>query len=1024
MADNDKPNQLPGQEPIEDDDQEQVRLPKRPNRHIPDDPGFEVIKGIGRKYATRTAIDAQERLRLEQASERIQGLEELISDRPELARSKPISEGLKEAREIVKKLSPKVALRRETTRERAVKETMANIGREFSDRSIESQIRKGTESSTAQGVALGLTGKSQRELEKERSSILSQISELEEKAGHTVQNELYDKEGRQNEQALDTLKSAYRQKRALAGKAASIDAALQKKRQEGTDDKSVDRSLFAIGAKAQDTLFRNRVGEELRSQEGVGAMSTAQLKEQEVEQAKALTDALEKLKNSAGETAENIDKLREEAKDAAEGLQKTQEALKQRQQAGGGDESTLGRRLMSMVPGLMNTAAAAAQESLINQPMSTMQTRTGFAALSNQMYANRNAAIGGDMTALLNATKDVGKTMSSVGENFKENADIVRGLNLGAGAVTTGLGIAQVTKGAAQQFNPLSTAVGGSGIGEITGGVKTTIEGLAQVTTAGTDIINQTSRQAANLGGQQSIYALNQEVNRVRGDFRQSFFDYSMGTRGAALAIGGRGGREMINQFTEDQGGPGGMLDRLQQARIAPQEFTRLAAEAGLEQGSVFNTDQVFRSRQLERSGVGTTEMNLQRMTTLAAAGSNNPQTGFSSVLEAAFSKSLDSSKAINMMVQNTAEMVRTSAGATMLGIDTTRSSAERLAALTDPNMQNREVALTRAMTAEQRLNEINTGIGTNFSDMLTTTRMAREGGVNSVTAMNLKKLDNQTADALQAQLTDYQRMAPGAERDKLREQLEGSLFKAGAGGFVGPNGEIRAEEASKALRIRGMSALAGGNFLNLVDPNTAGYDQFQSGEITGEQIKKDPQYRRLREQISTAAATAGLTEDEIYAQVMRATGKSPITEAGKAQARQAESGTAGSQALRDMDEAGTASGADMANKARLAAKELGGAAEALSKINKQIQSLVTNLTDKTSGGFQNAAADAATNFQNSANTFNSAAVTFRDSVNVFARIPTSTGEAVRGAIQPLIDKVNTIVPGSGDNRTKTGPRG
>ncbi len=1024
MADDkNKPNEVPDQEPKVDLGPDEKS--KRPNRpHIPDDPGFEAIKSIGRKYSARTAVDAQERLRLEQASERIEGLEQLIADRPELARSRPISEGIKDARETVKKLSPKVHLRRETTRERAIKETMANIGREFSDRSFDTQVRKGVDSTGAQRRALGLTGKSQRELEKERAGIVGQIGQLEEKASNVVQNELYDTEGRQNEQALDTLKSAYRQKKALAGKAASIDAALQKKRQEGSDDKNMDKSLFAIGAKAQDTLFRNKVSDELKTNEGMGAMNIGQLKEKEAEQAKALVEALEKLKNSAGETAEKIDELREEAKDAADGLKTTQEAIKQTGNKGG-DDSNLGRRLVSMIPGLMNTAAAAAQESLINQPMQTLGTRTGFAQMSNQMYQNRNAAVGGDMTALLNATKDVGKTMSGVGENFKENADIVRGLNLGAGAMTTGLGVASIASGVKNNFNPLSQVTGTANAQDIVGGVKTTVEGLAQVTTAGTDIINETSRQSANLGGQQATYGLNQEVNRVRGDFRQSFFDYSMGTRGAALAMGGKEGREMMNEFASDKGTKGGMLDRLQQARIAPQDFTRLAAEAGLEQGSTFDTDQIFKARKLERSGVGSTEMNLQRMSTLAGAGANNPMTGMTSVLEAAFSKSLDSSKALNMMVQNTAEMVRTSAGATMLGIDTTKSSAERLAALTDPNMQNREAALSRAGTAEQKLNEINTGIGTNFSDMLSTTRMAREGGVNSVTAMNLKKLDNQTADALQSQLTDYQKMdKKDPNREKARAGLESALFKAGAGGFVGADGEIRAEDASKALKIRGMSALAGGNFLNLVDPKTKGYNEFQSGDLSGDQIKKDPQFRKLREQVSTAAATAGLTEDEIYAQVQRANGKSPITEAGKEKARNAESGNAGSQALKDADEAATAGGSDMANKARLAAKELGGAADALSKINKQIQSLVGSLNDKTSGNFQNAAADAATNFQNSANTFNTAAVTFRDSVNIFARIPTSTGDAVRGAIQPLIDKVNTIVPGSGDNKSKTGPRG
>lgn len=995
--------------------------PKKPNSL--EDAGFEAIKNLGHKYQSKGPLDAQERQRLQLASEQIQGLEAFIKERPEIAKSKTITNSLQDSRETLNKLSPRVSLRRETHSERAVKETMATVEREFSEKSVSGQIRKTAETTGAQSRGISMAGKSQRELEKDRAGIMGQVGQLEEKVAGVAQNELYDKEGRQDPTALEEIRSGFRKKKALTTKAAGIEAALQKKRQEGTDDKSQDRSLLEVGKAAQKVMFKNQVTDELKSGQGMGAMNMPQLKEEETKQAKALTEALEKLKNSAGESAESIDSMREEAKEMADGLKKTQEAIKQ---SGGQsmDTGELKHRLVSMIPGLMNTAAAAAQESLINQPMQTLGNRLGYAQLSNAQYGNRNAAVNGDMTALLTASKDVGRTMSGVGENFKENAEIVRGINLASGALTTGLGAAQIVKGSAQQFNPLATAAGGAQVSEITSGVKTTVEGLAQATTAGTDLINQSSASTAKLGGEQSIYAINNEVNKVRGDFRQSFYDYSMGSRAATLATGGKQGREIMSDFAADTGQKGGMLDRLQQARIAPQEFTRMAAEGGMEQGSVFDTNQIFRARQLERSGVGTTDMNMQRMTQLASAGANNPQTAFASVLEVAFSKGLDSSKALNLMVQNTSEMVRSSAGATMLGLDTTKSAAERLGALTNQDMPNREMAVSRAATAEQKLNEINTGIGTNFSDMLTTTRMAKEGGVNTVTAMNLKKLDNSTADTLQEQLTDYQKMdknAPG--REKARAGLESALFKAGAGGFVDDKGEIKAEEASKALKIRGMSALAGGNFLNLVDPNTKGYDEFTQGKLSADNIKKDPQFRKLREQVSTAAATVGLTEDEIYAQTQRANGTSPVTEAGKAQARKAESGEGGSQALKDADEAATSGGSDMANKARLAAKELGGAAEALGKINKQIQSLVSNLNDKTSGNFQNAAADAASGFQNSANTFNTAAVTFRDSVNIFARIPTSTGDAIKGAVQPLIDKINTIVPGSGKTQ-KTGPRG
>src|SRR5690606_500837 len=121
------------------------------------------------------------------------------------------------------------------------------------------------------------------------------------------------------------------------------------------------------------------------------------------------------------------------------------------------------------VPGLLNTAAAATQEVLINQPLQTLGNRTGFAQMSNAMYDQRNAAIGGNMTALLNATKDIGKVMTDVGGNFKENADIVRGTNLAAGAVTAGLGGAQAVNG----VKNAGLTLGGLGGSDIVSGVRT-----------------------------------------------------------------------------------------------------------------------------------------------------------------------------------------------------------------------------------------------------------------------------------------------------------------------------------------------------------------------------------------------------------------------------------------------------------------------------------------------------------------------------------------------------------------------
>lgn len=1001
------------------DNEDQNNKPNKP--FIPEDQGYESIKRIGRRYANPSAEDLAERQKLQVASETINGLEELIEDRPELANAPTIQKGLASARETIKRFGPRVSLRRESRRERAIRETTTAIEREFSSRAINGQVAEIGSQVNAQARGLSMSGRSQREIEEFRYEVMGEIGAAEREAADIAQNQLYDKEGRQNPEAVENLRAVYRRKRAATQRLASANVALKKQRQAGEDEASQDEGLLRAGQAAKGLLFKSQVSQELQSGEGLGALSMSQLKQQETEQAKGLVDALERLRNSTNESVESIEKMKEEARDAADSLKKTQEAIGQR---GGQPDNQAGLGALKMAAGILNVAAGAAQEILINQPLQTLGTRAGFANLSNQMYNQRNAAIGGDMTALLSATQNVGQKMSDVGGNFRENADIVRGLGAGAGAITAGLGVAQSVNAAKNA----GVSLGLTGVSEFTGGVNMATQGLAQAAVAGGDMINQSSRQAAALAGQQSIYNLNQEVNAVRGDFRQSFFDYSMGTRQAALAAGGTAGRNIMNEFAADQGGETGMLGRMQRARIAPQRFAEIQAQAALEQGSVFSTEQIFQARALERSGQGTMEMNMQRMGQLASAGANNPQTAFASVLESAFSKSLDSSKALNLMVDNTAEMARVSAGATRLGIETTGAAAQRLAALTNADMPNREMALTRAATAEQRLEQINTGIGTNFSDMLATTRMAREGGTNMVTAMNLKKLDNSTADALQQQLREYQQMNPNeknsAEGQNARAKLESALFKAGAGDFVGPNGEIKTEEAQRALRARGLSTLTSGNFLNLVNPRAEGYNELMTGELSGEQIKQNPRYRELRRQVSSAAALSELTEDEVYAQIQRANGISPITGTGKQRAGEALAGRGATAEQIAADEAATAQGADMANKARLAAKELGGAAEALGKINRQMQSLVGQLSDKTSESFQGAAGEAAEKFKNSADTFYSAVGKFNEGIKVLDRIPTSTGDAVKQAIQPLVDKVQSLGNSGGDDRAKAGPKG
>lgn len=990
---------------------------KKPGKGIDD--SLDAISSIGRRYGQPGVQDTQEREKLRSAQESVNNLTEASETNSALAQSKAVQEGLAQYKETIKKLGPKVSMRRDMRRERAIRETTSAVEREFSKKSINGQIMSSMGSSGVQDRAMSMVGKSQRELESERSELFGQLGGIEESTVSQVQESLYDKEARQDPKVLQQIRANYRQKRALTGKIATIDAALKKQRSAGLDQESQDEKLLQAGQRAEETIFRKSVSDELRSGSGLGALNPGQLQQKQISDSKALADALEKLKNSAGESAEAIDGLKKESETAAENLKRTDEALRQVKAGGGGGGSTTGAVMMGIAQSF-GVIGSAAQESLINQPLMAMQNRIGNASLSNRMYGMRNAAIGGDMTALMNVSSQISDRMNEFGEDLKENADIVRGARVLEGAVNTGMGVAQVVSGAKNNVNPLAQVGGTARLSEITQGVRETIGGAAQTTTATTDALLGVSRRQAELQGRESALALSQEINAVPGDFRQKLYDYSMGTRQAALAGGGAVGNRILNQYAGDRGQQGGLLSRIEQARINPEEFAKLTAQGAAEQGSVFNTEQVFAARRMERSGYGTTEQNLGRISALGAAGANNPQAAFGSVLEAAFSKGLDSSKALNMMVQNTAELVKSSQGATMVGLDTTAASAAKLASLINPNIENKEVGLARARTAEDQLNQINRGIGANFSDMLTISQISQESGLSNVGAMALKKLDNQTANTLQEQLKAYEKMTPNERQGKEGSKLKDSLFDLGLGELVNSQGDIDTKGGQAALRRRNLSVLNSGAFLSLTGPGMEGLEDFRSGDLSMDEIRKNPKYQQLRTALGKAGAFStqeGLTGTEIGAQVEGAFGKSAINEAGRTQAEAAQAGTTGG-IRKTLDESATAEGADMANKARQAARELGGVADAMGKINKQIQSLVGQLSDKTAGSFQGAAAEAAKDFTLSSQFFSRAVGDFNQAVQAFKSMPMTTGENVRQEWQKAMDQVDKAA-----SRVKSGAK-
>lgn len=942
--------------------------------------GFEAIEHIGRRAASRSAEDRDERQKLQTASEIIEGLEDMQASRPNSVLPPYLANDLRRARESRLRLSPRIRLRNEARLDRAEEETRNAISRHFSGRSINGQISELSGNTDIMNRAMGMMNMSSRELEVARADIMSQIGGLESSSTRMVDEGLYDREGNQNPAMMAELKANYRKRDLMVRKLSTITAAERQKQALGEDPKSRTQDLFAMGQKAERTLFESGVSQELRSGTGAGAMSLDQLKQKEVQLSNELLQALDKLKNSANASADEVEKLRNQAENTAEELKKTQEAVRQGggQAGGGGGFVNWMAKYGAAVGGAIAGAGALYSSVTVDQTNRVTANRSAAAGIANSLYNRRTAALSGDMTQLTMMSSDFLERSQYEGSVNARNSRIGLGAGLLGGGLILAGGLATLTGVGA------AAGVGAIGMGSalLAGGAAagTAAVGAKMMVNNGTDLARDVTGTAENLAEQQRQIHLQEQMAKITGAQRQRLYNYSMGSRAAMLAGGGKRGRDFFEQWSGIGADP--MLARMEAAGIGTDQFASLSAQAFAGQGDRFNTNQIFAARNLERGGFGDMATNMNRMTALAGAGSNNPQAGLQSVLEAAFTKSLDSSKAIDSMVQNTAAMVQTSFGA-QIGFDTTAASSAILSNLVNPNTENKEFAVNRAAGAAEKMNAINTGIGVNFADMAGTASIARASGVGSAAAMNLKKLDNATIASINAEMERMNKLDP-KERAVAEKAFASRLSdQFGLTQYIHPlTGEVNKPALMAGINERNKSIFREGTFIGNIDQSTPGYNELIAGKITAEDVKNNPKYKALRGRIGESAALQGLTLDEALTR-----GEAGSTALGKGLATDAISGkTPTSKSMQDADQLAVAQFREMTKEAGIAAKQLGGVAEALNKINQATQGLAGKLNDKTADEFRSAAATAAKDFVVGADTFKVSVNEFGSIVRDFAR--------------------------------------
>lgn len=920
-------------------------MPNDPNQSGKGPPnrlaGPSWLERLGQNYSQQTAQERLERQRIGLAQERISTYREAINAGiPEEFRG-DLEAGISHETKMMNTLLPRSALRAETRRERFTGLAISSINRQYSSSSINGQVTDFARSSAGQNTAMGYMGSSYGQLERQQSSLMNQISELG-RGSASLAERLYNADGTQNARIAWRIADKDRQRQELERSLGGIAGAMSIQRSMGLDPMSQNRELFGAGQKANTLLASGAL-------DGNNAAKKA---------AEDLAAALEQLKNTVGKTDEQIEELRAEAKRSAEAFENA---------GGGGGGGNRWASRMQVAGAAFNIAGEIGREVFLNQTNTITGNRITAAGLTNNLFDRRRAALAGDMTQLTAMTSGAFAGAQAEGQVNKRTSQVTDSL-LSAGGLIAG-GATLMAAGAGASSTGIGAAVGVPMM--VVGGIAVAAGGVAK----GINVIRGADANAEKLAEEQRQIQLADQMAHIPGAMRQRLYDYGQGIRGASLEAGGLGNAFLTNTASAS------FLGRLQASRIGTDQFAQMSGQGFAQQGGMFAVDQIFAARNLERGGFGSMGTNMTRMGALAAAGSNNPQAGLQSVMEAAFTKSLDSSKALSMMVDNTAAMAGGSVGAGR-GMDTTNASARIISGLVNPDMQNKEFAIQRAMSASQILNDINSGTSTSFSDMMGTAAIARAGGVSRTQGIRLKSLDNSTAEQLRLEMSRIEKLDP-ASKMEAQKKFSGDLRdNLGLGGFVDPKTGLADFNRLRAgLDQRSMGAFRTGTSMALL-AGTPGFEDLAAGRIGFKELTADPKYGTLRSKIGEAAGFQGLTTQEFLSRG----GMGSISAAGAGSAASAMAGANVSETKKTLDDLATVQFAEMSKEARLAAEQLGGVTQALKAMNEASGALASKVSDGNSSGIMGASAAAAKSFEMGADTFATGVQNFGTILNSFAR--------------------------------------
>jgi hypothetical protein len=327
-------------------------------------------------------------------------------------------------------------------------------------------------------------------------------------------------------------------------------------------------------------------------------------------------------------------------------------------------------------------------------------------------------------------------------------------------------------------------------------------------------------------------------VNYISGHQLQKYRDYAMGLNEAAGQMGGSVGEAFLNET-----GGTDFLRKMQKEGVGLKEMGDLSGKGAAQMGSMFRSSQVIDAVALENKGHGSAEQNMQRMGILGAAGTQDPSQNLSKLIEEGMQRGLNSSKAIDMIVENTAQMTEENARAGGTA-DPTNFLTSILGAINKDN-PNKELGASIAYKTYQSEEGARHNTSTSFSGMINIARNQKSLGLE----------DDAQGALLMTQIPTAMLNSFKGKPKQFKEFLEGRGMMPSTLKKMEQNGQFKDDKAIDALNVNASTS-------EFAQQSGVGYAKGDPGKMVAMMLKhrKDKAWQRA---VATGRGWEGLATEE-----------------------------------------------------------------------------------------------------------------------------------------------------------------